>query len=74
MFNYDVDVTIGDTIITLSTCVYSIPTPGGGVIPLSYPNDYRFVVMARLVERGRELNASVSLTVNPNPLDARVRP
>lgn len=74
LFNYDVDVTIDDTIITLSTCVYSIPTPGGGMIPLSYPNNYRFVVMARLVEQGRELNTSVSLTVNPNPRDARARP
>ena len=66
LWNYDIDVTIDDTIITFSTCTYVI-------IP-TYPNEYRFVIMARLVDDGTPLRDTVGLTRNPNPVDASVRP
>ncbi|MCL2580457.1 MAG: class B sortase [Oscillospiraceae bacterium] len=72
----DIEVTIEDTIITFSTCIYGIPpeaSPTGERIPLSYPNDYRFVVMARLVERDAFLEETVSITVNPDVASARLR-
>ena len=63
---YDIEVTIEDTIITFSTCTYNI-------VP-TFPNIYRYVVMARLVERNATLEETASLTRNPNPVDARQRP
>jgi len=63
---YDIDVTIDDTIITLSTCTYTI-------VP-TYPNDYRFVVMARLIDADTPQRNTIGLTVNPNPVAAGQRP
>ena len=57
---YDVDVTTGDKILTLSTCVYKF-TPG------VYPNDYRYVVMAKLVDPSEPFKKTASLEKNPNP-------
>jgi len=62
---YDIDVTVNDKILTLSTCCYNI-TP-------SYPNDYRYVVMARLVEQGAALKDFASITVNPEPKSPQAR-
>jgi len=70
IFNYDIEVTIEDTILTLSTCVYNIPTPDG-FLPVAYPNDFRYVVVARLVEPNAILSDTTSLTVNPSPVDPR---
>jgi len=73
----DIEVTIEDTIITFSTCVYSIPavsSPTGAPIPLSYPNNYRFVIMARLACPYEPLVDVASLSANPSPVDVRQRP
>ena len=59
-FIYDVDVGVDDKILTLSTCTY-IFTPG------VFPNNFRFVISARLVEEGADLPLTASLTRNPEP-------
>ena len=58
-FNYPVEVDAGDSIISLSTCVYKFTK--------NHPNKFRFVVMGRLVEPGDEMPETVSIEVNPNP-------
>ncbi len=58
-FNFDVDVTANDKILTLSTCTYHI-------VP-TYPNDYRYVVMAKLLPKGTEPTGdAVKVEVNPS--------
>ena len=59
IYNYDVEVTANDKIITLSTCCYNI-TP-------TYPNNYRYVIMGRLVDKNAELKDEASITKNPAP-------
>lgn len=59
-FIYDVQVLPEDRILTLSTCTY-VFTPG------VYPNRYRFVISARLVEEGEELRQEANLERNPSP-------
>ena len=74
---YDIEVTIEDTIITLTTCALSIPAAAsrtGEAVSLTFPSEYRFVVVARLLERDAALTETASLTVNPNPLHAGYRP
>lgn len=61
-FNYDVDVTADDKIITLSTCTYTIQA--------GHPNPYRYVIMGRLVRPGEEVPDTITLTANPNPTPA----
>lgn len=53
---YDVQVNADDKILTLSTCTYNYD-PG-------YPNNYRYVVMARLVGDGEPIKDSASLEAN----------
>lgn len=57
---YDVDVSTSDKILTLSTCVYRY-TPG------VYPNDYRYVVMAKLVDSSEAYREKAVLEKNPDP-------
>lgn len=52
----DVSVSASDKILTLSTCTYNYVA--------SYPNDYRYVVMAKLVPEGEKLKATATLTEN----------
>ncbi|MCL2857944.1 MAG: class B sortase [Oscillospiraceae bacterium] len=59
-FIYDVDVGLDDKILTLSTCTY-IFTPG------VFPNNYRFVISARLMEEGADLPLTAELVRNPTP-------
>lgn len=59
-FNYNVEVTPDDKYLTLSTCVYKL-TPG------VYPNDYRYVIMAKLVTDGN-YKEKADVEVNPNIL------
>lgn len=48
IYDYDVDVDLEtDKLLTLSTCTYYAPDTGY----LGYPNNYRYVVMAKLVDR-----------------------
>jgi len=58
LFDFGVEVSPDDRIMTLSTCCRRI-------VP-TYPNGYRFVVMGRLVEKGRVLNYD-HRTVTDNP-------
>ena len=59
IYDYGIDVTGTDKILTLSTCTYQLPNG----TKLSYPNNYRYVVMAKLVDAGTELKEEASLTV-----------
>ena len=60
LFDFGVEVTADDRIMTLSTCCRRI-------VP-TYPNGYRFVVMGRLVEKGRVLDYDRTVTDNPTAL------
>lgn len=59
IYDYGIDVNGLDNILTLSTCTYQLPSG----TKLSYPNNYRYVVMARLVEADAALKEEASLTV-----------
>jgi sortase B len=59
IYNYDTEVTEKDKILTLSTCCYNLTA--------SYPNNYRYVVMAKLVKPGQKLAEEASFEVNPSP-------
>ncbi|MGI6403138.1 MAG: class B sortase [Oscillospiraceae bacterium] len=59
-YNYNVEVTPEDKFLTLSTCVYKL-SPG------RYPNEYRYVVMAKLVTDDN-FKKEADLEVNPNVL------
>lgn len=56
LFTYDYVYDPKDRFLTLSTCVYSLPDQG----VLSYPNDYRLVLMARLAESDEKEEASLT--------------
>ncbi len=57
-FNFDTTVGANDKILTLSTCTY--------VYDAGYPNDYRYVVMAKLMDKNAEQTA-VKVEKNPSP-------
>lgn len=59
IYKYDTEVKPTDKIITLSTCCYNFTA--------SYPNNYRYVVMAKLVKPGEQLKTEASFTKNPSP-------
>ena len=61
-YDYDVEVTSNDKILTLSTCTYRLADD----TQLHYPNDYRYVVMAKLLPADAVLEDTVSLTVTKN--------
>ncbi len=60
LYDYDVEVTRGDRILTLSTCSVKHGTTG----------EYRFVVMARLLREGESFDDKLGAPV-PNP-DAKL--
>lgn len=57
-FNFDTTVGANDKILTLSTCTY--------VYDAGYPNDYRYVVMAKLMDKNAE-QTTVTVEKNPSP-------
>lgn len=61
-YNYDVEVSSNDKILTLSTCTYRMADD----TKLHYPNDYRYVVMAKLLPADAVLEDTVSLTATKN--------
>ena len=61
-YNNDVEVSSNDKILTLSTCTYRMADD----TKLHYPNDYRYVVMAKLLPADAVLEDTVSLTVTKN--------
>jgi len=54
-YTYDVQVSATDKILTLSTCTYNYA---------AYPNDYRYVVMARLVGPDEKVKETAALEEN----------
>lgn len=56
--NFNVDVTASDKILTLSTCTY--------VYDKNYPNNYRYVVMAKLMPKNAALTPA-KVEANPSP-------
>lgn len=58
LHNFDVPVTANDKILTLSTCTY--------VYDKNYPNNYRYVVMAKLLPEGSALTPA-KVETNPSP-------
>ena len=65
LYNYGINITTNDKILTLSTCTYTV---GETALPQNAENDYRFVVMARLISPNEQIKAQASFTVNANPL------
>lgn len=63
IYTYDTQVSSSDKILTLSTCCYSVP----GIGPVAYPSDYRYVIMAKLVQPEEATKTEASFTVNPSP-------
>lgn len=65
-YDYDIEVTPNDKVLTLSTCTYVLADG----TKLSYPNNYRFVVMAKLLDADAELAETTEFTVTDNaPVD-----
>jgi len=58
IWNYEANVTTDDKIIGLSTCCYNLSS--------TYPNDYRFVIMAKLVKDGHATLEEAVFTANPD--------
>jgi sortase B len=58
-YNYPITVDAKDKTIALSTCTYHFTR--------EYPNNYRYVVMARLVEDGETISDTVNLEINAKP-------
>lgn len=58
LHNFDVPVSSSDKILTLSTCTY--------VYDKDYPNDFRYVVMAKLLPDGAALTPA-KVETNPSP-------
>jgi sortase B len=63
-YDYDVEVSADDRFLTLSTCLYKLSGE-------QYPNDFRWVITAKLVQDG-QYKEEASLTVNPDPFDYKV--
>ena len=61
VYTYDTQVTADDKILTLSTCCYNVVR--------TYPNNYRYVIMAKLVDETKPLKEEASFVKNPSPLD-----
>lgn len=67
IYNYDASPTLSDKLLTISTCTYSLP---GSDKKLSSPNDYRFVIMAKLVKDNSQLPVEADFTINSSPRSA----
>lgn len=59
LYIYDSKVSADDKLLVLSTCCYNYVA--------TYPNDFRFAIMARLVPQGEVLKDQAVLQQNPNP-------
>ncbi len=60
----DVDVTSEDKILTLSTCTGKLE---GHLYPDGDYDNYRYVIMAKLLPAGETGECTTEMTVNPNP-------
>ena len=62
LFHFDVEFDANDRFLTLSTCIYN---PTGGVTLLHYSlTEYRFAIMARLVDPDEPMRRYASFTIN----------
>jgi hypothetical protein len=68
LYHYDTAISPDDKIMALSTCTYS--TQDHPSLPLY--NDYRFVVMAKLVEPDAARKDKAVFTVNADPMSPEV--
>lgn len=59
IYHYNIEVGEEDRILTLSTCIYQAEGRS-----LSYPNNYRYVVMAKLVPAEEELKETTTFVEN----------
>ena len=60
LYNYDVEVTEKDKVLTLSTCTYHLQDGTN----IGYPTNIRFVVVAKLIETPTTLKTEASMTPN----------
>ncbi len=65
IYDYDFTVSEDDKLLTLSTCTFSVP--GNEAMPVNALNDYRFVIMARLVSPEEQIKAEADFTHNGDP-------
>lgn len=66
IYDYGVTVLESDHLLAISCCTYSVP--GADRLPLNIPNEYRFVVMARLVDPDNSIKDTAVFNLNNNPL------
>ena len=59
IYDYDIEVKPEDKVLTLSTCTFSAP----GHPRLATENDYRFVIMAKMVPTSETLKQTAKFTV-----------
>lgn len=64
IYDYQTPVRDGDKLLVLSTCTQSVP----GYPSLPAQNDYRFVVMARLVDPEEPFSDEAAFLENPYPI------
>jgi SrtB family sortase len=72
IFDYGVQLTESDKILTLSTC--SFEPPGRPPLPFDRIPDYRFVIMARLISPEDVRKETAVFTINDNPLPPDAMP
>jgi hypothetical protein len=66
IYDYGFKAAESDKLLTLSTCTFSVP--GHEAMPITAQNDYRFVIMARLVGPEAPIKKAASFTLNEKPL------
>ena len=64
LYDYGIRIEDSDKILTLSTCTYSVP----GHEKLTGSNDYRYVIMARLVDSDTPIKKEAYVSLNENIL------
>lgn len=66
IYDYGITVSESDKLLTLSTCTFSVP--GHEAMPVTAENEYRFVIMARLLDQGEPIKTEAAFTINDTPL------
>lgn len=64
-YNYNVEIQDDDKFLTLSTCIYTLDNGTDTGYPKS---NYRYAVMARLVDPDEPVKITADFTINDNPL------
>lgn len=66
IYNYGITISESDKLLTLSTCTFSVD--GHEAMPITMVNEYRFVIMARLVDQNEQMKTQAAFTINDAPL------